>query len=58
MHAIFRRKIGGGLEKSFARMPNDPPSRFWLYATPPVAVVLTMLAGGILFARWARTRSR
>jgi ABC-type uncharacterized transport system permease subunit len=26
------------------------PSRFWLYATPPVAVILTMIAGGILFA--------
>lgn len=30
------------------RRPN--PSRFWLYATPPVAVVLTMIAGGLLFA--------
>ena len=26
------------------------PSRFWLYATPPVAVLLTMVMGGILFA--------
>lgn len=26
------------------------PSKFWLYATPPVAVILTMIAGGILFA--------
>jgi simple sugar transport system permease protein len=30
------------------KRPN--PSRFWLYATPPAAVVLTMLAGGLLFA--------
>lgn len=26
------------------------PSRFWLYATPVVAVLLTMIAGGLLFA--------
>lgn len=26
------------------------PSRFWLYATPVVAVILTMIAGGMLFA--------
>ena len=26
------------------------PSRFWLYATPVVAVVLTMIVGGLLFA--------
>ncbi|MGL4279563.1 MAG: ABC transporter permease, partial [Albidovulum sp.] len=26
------------------------PSRFWLYATPVVAVILTMIAGGLLFA--------
>lgn len=26
------------------------PSRFWLYATPIVAVILTMIAGGLLFA--------
>jgi simple sugar transport system permease protein len=30
------------------KRPN--PSRFWLYATPVVAVVLTMIAGGIMFA--------
>lgn len=30
------------------KRPN--PSRFWLYATPVVAVILTMLAGGALFA--------
>ncbi len=33
------------------RLEKRPtPSRFWLYATPPVAVVLTMIVGGILFA--------
>lgn len=33
------------------RLEKRPtPSRFWLYATPPVAVILTMIAGGILFA--------
>jgi simple sugar transport system permease protein len=33
------------------RLEKRPtPSRFWLYATPPVAVLLTMLAGGVLFA--------
>lgn len=33
------------------RLEKRPtPSRFWLYATPPVAVILTMLAGGLLFA--------
>ena len=33
------------------RLEKRPsPSRFWLYATPPVAVVLTMVVGGILFA--------
>ena len=26
------------------------PSRFWVYATPVLAVVLTMIAGGLLFA--------
>ncbi len=30
------------------KRPN--PSRFWLYATPVVAVLLTMLAGGAMFA--------
>jgi len=30
------------------KRPN--PSRFWLYATPVVAVILTMVAGGLLFA--------
>lgn len=30
------------------KRPN--PSQFWLYATPVVAVVLTMIAGGLLFA--------
>lgn len=30
------------------KRPN--PSRFWLYATPVVAVVLTMVFGGLLFA--------
>ncbi len=30
------------------KRPN--PSRFWLYATPVVAVLLTMVAGGLLFA--------
>ncbi|MFM7446663.1 MAG: ABC transporter permease, partial [Tabrizicola sp.] len=33
------------------RLEKRPtPSKFWLYATPPVAVILTMVAGGILFA--------
>jgi len=33
------------------RLEKRPtPSRFWLYATPPVAVILTMVTGGILFA--------
>ena len=33
------------------RLEKRPaPSRFWLYATPVVAVVLTMIVGGILFA--------
>lgn len=33
------------------RLEKRPaPSRFWLYATPVVAVILTMIAGGILFA--------
>ena len=33
------------------RLEKRPtPSKFWLYATPPVAVILTMIAGGILFA--------
>lgn len=33
------------------RLEKRPsPSRFWLYATPPVAVILTMVVGGILFA--------
>ena len=31
------------------RLEKRPsPSRFWLYATPPVAVLLTMVVGGIL----------
>ena len=30
------------------KRPN--PSRFWLYATPAVAVLLTMFVGGLLFA--------
>ena len=30
------------------KRPN--PSRFWLYATPVVAVLLTMVAGGLMFA--------
>ena len=30
------------------KRPN--PSRFWLYATPAVAVLLTMIVGGALFA--------
>ena len=30
------------------KRPN--PSKFWLYATPVVAVILTMLVGGALFA--------
>lgn len=30
------------------KRPN--PSQFWLYATPVVAVILTMIVGGILFA--------
>lgn len=30
------------------KRPN--PSRFWLYATPLVAVLLTMIAGGAMFA--------
>lgn len=30
------------------KRPN--PSRFWLYATPVVAVLLTMIAGGAMFA--------
>lgn len=30
------------------KRPN--PSKFWLYATPIVAVILTMIAGGIMFA--------
>lgn len=33
------------------RLEKRPiPSRFWLYATPIVAVVLTMIFGGLLFA--------
>jgi len=33
------------------RLEKRPtPSRFWLYATPPAAVILTMIAGGTLFA--------
>ncbi len=33
------------------RLEKRPsPSRFWLYATPVVAVLLTMIAGGLLFA--------
>lgn len=33
------------------RLEKRPsPSRFWLYATPPLAVLLTMLVGGLLFA--------
>ncbi|MCX8509313.1 MAG: ABC transporter permease, partial [Rhodobacteraceae bacterium] len=30
------------------KRPN--PSKFWLYATPVVAVILTMIAGGVMFA--------
>jgi len=33
------------------RLEKRPdPSRFWLYATPVVAVLMTMAAGGIMFA--------
>ena len=33
------------------RLERRPtPSRFWQYGTPVVAVVLTMIAGGLLFA--------
>ncbi len=33
------------------RLEKRPtPSRFWLYATPPVAVILTMIMGFLLFA--------
>jgi ABC-type uncharacterized transport system permease subunit len=33
------------------RLEKRPtPSRFWLYATPVVAVLLTMIVGGMLFA--------
>mgnify|MGYP003607158871 CR=1 FL=1 len=33
------------------RLEKRPtPSKFWLYATPIVAVLLTMIAGGIMFA--------
>ncbi len=33
------------------RLEKRPsPSRFWLYATPPVAVLLTMLTAGAVFA--------
>ena len=33
------------------RLEKRPtPSEFWLYATPPVAVILTMIAGFVLFA--------
>ncbi|MCF1710764.1 ABC transporter permease [Tabrizicola sp. J26] len=33
------------------RLEKRPiPSRFWLYATPVVAVILTMIFGGLLFA--------
>lgn len=33
------------------RLEKRPtPSTFWLYATPPVAVILTMIMGGVLFA--------
>jgi ABC-type uncharacterized transport system permease subunit len=34
------------------------PSRFWGAATPVIAVILTMIAGGIMFAALARTPSR
>ena len=37
---------------------RPPPSRDWSLATPVLAVLATMIAGGLLFARWARTRSR
>jgi general nucleoside transport system permease protein len=30
--------------------PRPSPSRFWTWATPVLAVVLTMLAGGVMFA--------
>jgi len=33
---------------TFEKRPN--PSKFWIYATPFLAVVLTMIAGGIMFA--------
>lgn len=33
------------------RLEKRPtPSRFWIWATPPLAVVLTMIAGGLMFA--------
>lgn len=33
------------------RLEKRPtPSKMWIYLTPPLAVVLTMIAGGILFA--------
>jgi simple sugar transport system permease protein len=33
------------------RLESRPqPSRFWTYATPPLAVLITMIAGGALFA--------
>ncbi len=33
------------------RLEKRPsPSQFWLYATPVVAVLLTMIFGGLLFA--------
>lgn len=33
------------------RLEKRPtPSRFWIWATPPLAVILTMIAGGLMFA--------
>lgn len=33
------------------RLEKRPtPSRFWTWATPPLAVILTMIAGGLMFA--------
>lgn len=33
------------------RLEKRPtPSRKWAYLTPPIAVIATMIAGGILFA--------
>jgi ABC-type uncharacterized transport system permease subunit len=38
-------------DRTVIRLEKRPtPSKFWLYATPVAAVLLTMLAGGLLFA--------